>query len=384
MTDNGQICGFCCKEIEHIHWYGRTGAAQDGAVALFWTASGFAVETGAGALWAELEASWSQYEPWVGVWVDGVQVSRFMPEEGRHWYCLFRGLPAGTPHRIALLKETQAMSGDPQHRLLVHALGVPRAAADKPFLPLQARSRRIEFVGDSITTGEGLAGAVDEMDWISGWMALRDNYALRTAKAFGADFHILSQSGWGVVTSWDNDRNCVLPKHYGCICSLAGGQENAQLGAQERWDFSRWQPDAVVVNLGTNDCGAFRNPPHTDPQSGAVWKMRVSDDGGQNEEDIAFLQQGIKDFLAAIRSRNPRAHIVWAYGMCGFELGERIRAAVEDYARASGDTAVTFLALPSMSDETEEEKGSRQHPGPGTHRRASALLVQELKRALGW
>ena len=381
-----QLRTFCCRDIQNIHWYGRIGAAEDGAAALFWTASGFAVQTGAGELWAELEAGWLQFEPWVSVWIDGMQVSRFMLEKGRRWYCLFRGLPAGAPHRIALLKETQAMCGDPQHRLLVHALGVPvaRTADGALFLPPAVPSRRIEFVGDSITTGEGLAGAPEEMDWIPGWMALRDNYALLTAQSLGADFHFLSQSGWGVVTAWDNDRRCIMPAHYANVCSLAPGEENARLGAHAAWDFSAWQPDAVVVNLGTNDCVAFSNPPKSDPRTGAEWTMRRGADGTPLAEDVALLQRGIVDFLTVLRRCNPHARIIWTYGMCSFELGDSIRAAVEDYARSSGDAAVSFLKLPSMEAETAEEKGSRQHPGPGTHRRASALLVQELRRQLGW
>ena len=55
------------------------------------------------------------------------------------------------------------MSGDPVHMLQILGLQY----ADGEFLPLPEPKYRLEFVGDSITSGEGTVGAVYEEDWIS-------------------------------------------------------------------------------------------------------------------------------------------------------------------------------------------------------------------------
>ncbi len=375
-----RIHAFRIRNISNLHVYGRTSSYRS-ALPLFWTGSGFSVDTKSGELWALLESDYSVYEPWVSVWVNGNMVGRFMVEKGRRWYCLFRGLSPEKVHRFELLKETQAMSGDRQHMLLVHALGVPENIKDpssQVFLKQKERPVKIEFVGDSITTGEGLSGGVDEMDWISGWMSLKDNYALMTAKALNADFHILSQCGWGVTASWDNDRKCILPPHYTNVCSMHWGERNEILGAQDDWDFSKWKSDFVVVNLGTNDWGAFNNPMKTDPGTGEKWKYRIDADGKPNPDDLAYFRTGVMNFIKKIRVNNPNAHIIWIYGMCGFELGGEIAGAVETFASENSDSKVHFMHLPSMTDESSEEKGSRSHPGPGTHRRVARLLTEKI------
>ncbi len=375
---------FAISSIENIHLYGRTGRDASGAVALFWTASGFAVNSPAQELWAELEADYDNLEPWVSVWVNGCQVSRFIVEKGRRWYCLFRTVKGSKVNRISLLKETQAMSDDASHSLLLHALAVPaaeqRTEADL-FRPLPEKRLRLEVIGDSLTTGEGIAGAVDEMDWIPAWQALKDNYAVLTAQKLDADLHILSQSGWGVVASWDNDRWHCLPRYYEQTCGLANGAKNISCGAHEPWNFSLWKSDVVVVNLGTNDWGAFKNPPFKDPATGTEWKMRLDGRGKPLAEDLRFLQRGVTDFLSVLRRCNPAAHIIWIYGMCSFDLGSSIRGAVEDFAESRHDAAVHFLRVPCMCDESAEEKGSRQHPGWGTHRRVAQALAREIE---GW
>ncbi len=67
------------------------------------------------------------------------------------------------------------------------------------------------------------------------------------------------------MTGWDNDVRHVMPPYYTQVCGVAMGQRNAALGAQQENDFAAWKPDAVIVNLGTNDTGAFDNPPWQRP-----------------------------------------------------------------------------------------------------------------------
>ncbi len=357
------------NEVKNLHILGRS-PMQEGAISLFWTASGIELRTTASEIWAELEGDFSTLEPWVSVWINGAMVSRFIVEKGRRNYCLFRTLETVAPYTIRLLKETQVMSGDDDHRLILHSISVKsNVEKDKVFLPTEEKTMNIEFVGDSITTGEGLAGASGEMDWIPAWISLRGSYALKTADELKADFHFISQSGWGVVCAWDNDKAGALPDYYEEICSLAKGEKNKERGSMKAWDFASWKADVVVVNLGTNDCGAFKNNPPKKQADGSEWKLT----------DLDYLRQGVIAFLKKLRRTNPGSHIIWAYGMCSFDLGDLIQEAVEDYIEETADKAVTFVKLPSMEQETEIECGSRQHPGWGTHLRATEKLCETIR-----
>lgn len=359
-------------ELKNLHILGRS-PMQDGSLVMFWTASGIEAKTAAYEIRAELEADYSTLEPWVSVWVNGAFISRFMVEKGRRTYSLFRTLTTTAPYTIRLLKESQAMSGDETHSLILHSISATSALdKDEVFLPVEKKKLNIEFVGDSLTTGEGLAGAPGEMDWIPAWMSVRSGYALTTADMLGADFHFLSQSGWGVVCSWDNDRDCAMPSYYEAVCGLAKGSKNEALGAQKPWDFSSWKADVVVVNLGTNDSGAYRTNPPKQQADGTMWKLT----------DLDLLREGVSGFMKKLRRHNPSARIIWVYGMCSFDQGDVIQAGFDDYLKESGDKAATFIRLDPQSLEGEDEHGSRQHPGPVTHLRAAKKLVEEIGKSL--
>ncbi|MBQ9538740.1 MAG: hypothetical protein IJU95_05675 [Treponema sp.] len=355
-------------EVKNLHIFGRS-PMKDGSLVMFWTASGIEARTAACELWAELESEFSTLESWVSVWVNGAIISRFMVQKGRHNYCLFRTVETAAPYTIRLLKESQAMSGDDEHSLLLHSITAKSSLErDSVFIPTERKKLNIEFVGDSLTTGEGLAGAAGEMDWIPAWMSVKSGYALTTADMLGADFHFLSQSGWGVVCSWDNDRGGSMPAYYEMVCGLANGEHNRELGAQENWDFSSWKADVVVVNLGTNDSGAYRSNPPKQQADGSMWKLT----------DLGMLRQGVSDFMKKLRQHNPTALIIWAYGMCSFDQGEIIQAGFDDYIKASDDKNAAFIKLEPQSLEKEEERGSRMHPGSITHLRAARKLCEVI------
>ncbi|KAF6590638.1 GDSL family lipase, partial [Paenibacillus sp. EKM208P] len=74
--------------------------------------------------------------------------------------------------------------------------------------------------------------------------ALR-NYTAITAEALNADYRVLSQSGWGVLTSWDNNPHANIPAYYEQVCGVLTGERNEALGAFSDHDFTPWQPDVV-------------------------------------------------------------------------------------------------------------------------------------------
>ncbi|MDG0811103.1 SGNH/GDSL hydrolase family protein [Cohnella rhizosphaerae] len=328
----------------------------------------------ASELWIEVESDYDRNEPWISVLVNGAQVSRQMIAAGRHWLCVFRAMNEDTVKNVRIVKDTQAMSGDPSCLLQIRSV-----RCDGDFLPVTDKPLKIEFIGDSITSGEGAIGAACEQDWIPMWFSAIDNYAAMTAEALDAEYRIVSQSGWGVVTGWDNNPKSNLPDYYEQVCGLLAGDRNRELGAMEANDFAAWQPDAVVVNLGTNDGGAFNSPEWRDPQTGETHKRRLNADGTMNEDDVADFERAVARFAGKLRRCNPGAHIVWAYGMLGTPMLSAIERAVDAYRAQSGDARVTVVRLPEMTADTA---GARHHPGKQAHARAAAVLVGAIRPLL--
>lgn len=373
MKEKNNLHTYSLPELPHLKIHGRT-TSNLSPLTLFWTGSALELNVQATELWVEIEADYEMYEPWISIVINDAPVSRQMVTAGRHWLPVFRGMNAKTVKNVRIVSEVQAMSGDPGRLLQIYAV-----KTDGKFKPVQDKPYKIEFIGDSITSGEGVIGAKGEADWIPMWFSAVHNYTAMTAKALNAEHRVLSQSGWGVLTSWDNNPQGNLPQYYEQVCGLLSGGRNEALGAKAPHDFAAWQPDAVVVNLGTNDDGAFHNPEWRDPASGRVYKQRLNEDGSYNADDLAAFEQAACQFLITLRKNNKHAHIVWAYGMIGIPLMPAIYRAVDAYVKQTGDRNVSVFQMPNM---TEETVGARSHPGVLAHEQAAEALTGYLKGIL--
>lgn len=349
---------------ESLRVWGRVNRSLS-PLTLFWTGSALELNAKSAALWLEVETDFSSFEQWAAVLINGQLIARLPLPRGRSWLCLFQGLDPDKVKNVRFIKEVQPMPADDRALFQIHSL-----RTDGELLPVPARPRKIEFLGDSITSGEGLIGAKEEEDWRPIFFSGVYGYPFLTAGLCGAEYRQVSQSGWGVLSSWDNMPQCAIPKIYGQVCGPLEGERNRALGCQDAYDFSSWQPDAVVVNLGTNDAGARRQPAYTDPASHTSFRQ-TGEGAGQ-----AMLRRGAVDFLKELRRRNPNAWLVWAYGMLGRELARELWEAVNEYKKETGDQRAAFLLLPAT---TEETMGSRGHSGKKAHAQAAEVLADFLK-----
>lgn len=373
MKENGRLQAAALQEVAHLKVHGRTNGSL-APLTLFWTGSALEFNIRGSELWIEAEADYDQHEPWISIVINGFPVSRQMVTAGRHWICVFRGMNEQAVKNVKIIKELQAMSDDTGCLLQIHGV-----KCDGEFLPVADKPLKLEFIGDSITSGEGVIGAQSEEDWIPMWFSAAVNYTAMTARELDADYRVISQSGWGVLTSWDNNPGKNIPLYYRQVCGLLGGERNEALGALQDHDFEAWQPDAVVINLGTNDGGAFYSPEWNDPASGRSRKQRLNEDGSFNEDDLQAFEAAVEAFLVQLRACNPQAQLVWAYGMLGIPMLPAISRAVDSYTHKSGDTRVSVFQLPNM---TPESAGARSHPGISAHEQAARALSSYLKELL--
>lgn len=373
MKENEKLRIYALSDITNLKVHGRT-TGELSPLTLFWTGSAIELNAKGSELWIEVEIDYDTYETWISISVNSAPVSRQMLTAGRYWVCVFRGMSENVAKNIRIVKEVQAMSGDAGCSMQIHAVKF-----DGEFLPVAEKPYKFEFVGDSITTGEGIVGAKDEEDWIPMWVSAADSYSLKIAEALNAEYRIMSQSGWGVLTSWDNNPHANIPEYYEKVCGLLTGEKNKALGAFKENDFASWQPDIVVVNLGTNDGGAFNSPEWKDEATGETHKQRLNEDGTFNEEDLQAFEDAVENFLIKLRKYNKKAHIIWVYGMLGIPMLPAIYRAADTYIKKTGDKKVSVFQLPNT---TEETVGSRSHPGKLAHEKAAKELTWYIKEIL--
>ena len=359
-------------ETEQYRVQGRTTAERD-PLTLLWTGSSLDLNVKCSELWVEMEGPYTTHENWIAIEINGAVLARQMVSPERSWVCIFRARNAEKPTNVRIIKEVQAMNGDPKHCLKIYGLKL-----DGELLPVAEKKHRIEFVGDSVTSAEGAIGATEEEEWISMFFSHIHSYPYMVAKEMEAEYRIVSQSGWGTYMSWDNQRKCTIPPYYEQICGLVPAEGFAAAGFHEKNDFSAWQPEVICVNLGTNDDGAFHNPAFTDPVTGETMKLRMEGDE-YVEEDRLKVQEAMRDFLETLRKNNPKAYILWCFGILGDKMGATIRAAIDEYAQASGDTRVEYVAIPETTPETV---GARWHPGCLAHRAAADVIVRRIRELI--
>lgn len=364
---------YSLDEVSHYKLYGRTDETMR-PLPLFWNGSAIEVNVTGSELWIDLEVDCDFHEPWIYTELNGAFMSRQMLLPGMNSLCLFRSMTAGVPKTMKFQRELQAMHEDDHCHIFVKGF-----RTDGDFLPLKENKYKLEFIGDSITSGEGTYGALPDTDWLAMYMSSSQNYATYISKELDADYRIISQGGWGVYCGWDNDVRHNIPSIYEKICGLGYGETNASVGAMKDYDFSSWIPDAIIVNLGTNDNSAFNQPPFTVPETGLTYKQHRNEDGTYAEEDIEKFRVSVYNFLKMLRKHNPTSHIVWTYGMLGYDLTLPISEAILRYQKDTNDSNVAFLNLPNT---TQETVGAHGHPGVLSHKRAAKVLSEYLQQIL--
>lgn len=394
---------YCINKIPQIYFLGRNinDVQNKNSRTLFWAGSGFEVHFSGQELWALVEADYTTLEPWIAIFLNGRINSRQMIEKGKHWICLARGFDNFYQTDIRVIKDSQPMTDDPMHYLKIHKLALTKGGV---FSKTKSKDLKIEFIGDSITTGEGLAGAVGDMDWISCHMSFCKTYAYQIAQKMNADFRIMSQGGYGIASAWNNNPYGIIPPHYENVCSIVKCQNvkrssannvfklkkdpcaklsvYEKLGGNQKYDFKSWQPDFIVINLGTNDFGGFYNDGWTDPITNKTYKMQLDKDEKPCEESAKKIFLATKEFLSVIRKNNINAKIIWTLGMMKItSVSDIIFSAIEEFKNETNDKNIFVLELRSMDLETtDDDKGSRQHPGPLTHKNAVTTICELMEK----
>lgn len=346
-----------------VNRLGKYSITDDGVVSFFWTAGGIEFTTTSSSVYIDVESVFEEpnQEIWMTIEIDGSLIQRINLPAGKSTICAFRKADAGVARTVRVLRESQLDTYAKVHALRFRAIHSKDEGGIK-LLPPPAHKLNIEFIGDSITSGEGLNGAVGEMSFISAFYGFKNNYACLTADNLDAFMTISSQSGWGVYCGYNNDINITMPNVY--FTTEFNGEKLIE---------DRPSKDVIVINLGTNDAFAFKADGWTDPDTGITYKLRTDADGNPLPEDLdKVAEAGIK-FINDLRKINPDSKYLWTGGM----IGSDIKPAVEKICEATGIDMVWGI---DCTD--DKDYGSREHPGAKTHKAMSEILTSKIKSML--
>ncbi|RYY75101.1 MAG: electron transporter RnfD [Gammaproteobacteria bacterium] len=266
--------------------------------------------------------------------------------QGQKKYVVAENLLKGN-HRFLITKRTEGEEG------ATNVKGFELADGEKLLAPPPRLKRKIEFFGDSITSGAGNEAPVDGVDHI---LADKNNfmtYAAITARDLNAEAHITSQSGIGIMISWFP---FTMPQFYDQLSAV--GNNDTQ------WDFSSWTPDVVVINLFQNDSWLTDREHRLTPNPGDAQRI-----------------QAYVDFVKTIRGKYPKAYIICALGsMDATKKGSKWPGYIT--------TAVARLKQENPREKMDtlffEFTGYEAHPRVKHHQANAAKLTAFIKQKMNW
>ena len=232
--------------------------------------------------------------------------------------------------------------------------------------PPQLPARKIEYVGNSITCGYGNESVVASDPYEYETQNHYYTYAAITSRNLQAQHSVVARSGIGVYRNYNgprtgNPESCMTVQYGYTLYAVQPSFRQRSKQEAERWDFSRYQPDVVCINLGTNDLST----PNFDER---------------------YVKKGYQEVLRQVREGNPQAAIVLLSGsmLNGKELAlaKKLMDEVADEAHRAGDQRVYRF---DFSPQTGSLKfGASWHPSLWQHEKMAAELTAYLRELMQW
>jgi lysophospholipase L1-like esterase len=269
--------------------------------------------------------------------IDGTAHPNVVATTGRKSYPLATGLAAGT-HELLLWRRSEANIG------LSELFGLTFAPGGALLAPPPPLARRMEIVGDSITCGYGNEGAPG-----CNFSAATENnylaYGSVAARAVGAELSTVAWSGLGMYRNYGDVGAAAKPLPYYYDDALP------TVATAAPWDFTKFIPDVVVIDLGTNDSST-----HGDPGQPFI------------DAYVAFVHH--------LRTKYPSAWVVCidANGTVTADIAQVVAT-----LKAAGDAKIEAFAMTGQNGQ-----GCDGHPNVASDAVMGKSLATELSRVMGW
>jgi lysophospholipase L1-like esterase len=336
--------------VSGVHAEGRFDRSDADELVFAWSGSRISARfsgTSAGAVFDDAGGK-NQF----GIIVDGkLRPAKLSAKRGEHAYLLAAGLTPGE-HEVTVHRLTEANLGETKF------LGFRFGKEGKLLSHAASFARRIEVIGDSISTGYGNEGEDKTCHFSPETENHYLTYEAIAARNLGAELVTIAWSGKGVFSNRGTADTVVMPVLW---------RRTLPARDDSNWNFSDYQPNAVVINLGTND-----------------FAPEVQDWSPFGGAYLASVRE--------VRSRYPKAAIFCAIGPAlsdqwpeGRMALTHARSGIEGAVaalRGGGDAKIYFVEFPLQTG--ENGYGCDWHPNVKTHELMAGVLESELRAKMGW
>jgi lysophospholipase L1-like esterase len=242
-------------------------------------------------------------------------------------------------HTILICKDTESNIG------YIDFLGFK---CEKLLTPPALPKHKIEYFGDSITSGTGMdlsvmpCGTGQWYDQHNAFMS----YGALTSRNLDAQWQLTALAGVGLVHSCCNMK-VVMPQIYDKVFLI---------GDTIKWNFNNYKPDVVTICLGQND--------------------------GPAQDSTVFCSAYVK-LINGIRQHCPQADIVCLTSPMGDQtltnVLKRYLTAIVTVENAGGDKKVSRYFFSK-----QYHNGCGGHPDLADHKLIANELTAYIKQLKGW
>lgn len=209
---------------------------------------------------------------------------------------------------------------------------------------------KFEFIGNSITCGYGTE-VTDRSPFNDSTSNFCHGFAYRTAQAFDAECMVVARSGIGIYRNY-GEKDSAL--YYGC---MPDNYEKLWLDSPHQWDFSKFTPDVLFINLGTND----------------TWEM--------SSFNAEKYERNFRKLMNSVTVHYPKTTIVLLTGsMMGPEALTAVKPILDkiqkDYTTTKKQLVYRFDFTPVAGE------GADWHPSSAQQEAMSKELIPFVKKIL--
>ncbi|MBF9254660.1 electron transporter RnfD [Pontibacter sp. 172403-2] len=338
--------GFADYKNDKIAYTGRIGMQGPEAAELYWSGTSVKINFDGTSVkaWLQDETGDNYYN----VIIDGDSLHLLRPDTTRRAYTLTYNLPEGK-HTLELFKRTEYDRG----KTLFYGFDLGSGTALLP--PPPPKARKLEFYGNSITAGYAVEDTSGKDRPDSTYTNNYLSYAALTARHFDAAYTCICKSGIGIMISWFPT---VMPDIYD---RLNPSEPNST------WNFTKYTPDVVVINLLQNDSWLVNMPEN------AEFK-RVFGSTPPQPDDIV---KAYGRFVASVREKYPEAQIICMLGNMDItKAGSPWPGYVQQAVDALQDDSIYTLVVPY--------KNTPGHPDIREQQQLADHLIRFIDKNIVW
>jgi len=283
-------------------------------------------------------------ENYIAIWIDNSLRGKLRLNNPDGVYLLAENLPLGE-HTAEVVRITECQFG------LMHFKGFQLNEGAKVLEWKQKNNRKIEFIGDSITCGYGIEANDPEMHFDAATENFCLNYSGLTARSLDADYLVVSRSGIGMFRNYDgpyNGSKDTMPEIY---------PYQYYLNYTKKWDFSKYTPDLVCINLGTND---------------------FSTDGVNKDRYVTAYAK----FAGEVLNRYPSAKLVLLQGP--MDNSPELKKALHRVLNKLQERFPQRVTYFELSAQGELGFGADYHPNIKQSLKNAGELTNYLSKLMGW